>query len=123
MITKTINIGGVEETFRCTGRTPRVYRNLLDRDLLLDIKTFSDAQNEADETQEDISAEALDTFLDIAYVMAYHAAMAEERLAGFPSTVDAWLEKFSMFDLYNAIADIYDLWTSSNQTKVQEKNA
>jgi len=122
MVEKTIDIGGVVETFRCTGRTPRVYRNLRDRDMLLDMQTFSDARAESDETGEEVSAADLDRFYDIAYVMAYHAAMAGDRLKEFPATTDDWLEKFNMFDLMSAVEEIFDLWTSSNKTTVEPKN-
>lgn len=122
MIQKTINIGGVEETFRCSGRTPRVYRDLVNRDMLLDMQTFSDEQEESEETGEEVSAETIDKFYGMAYVMAYHAAMADDRLADFPKTVDEWLERFPMLPLMRAISDIYGLWTASNETLVEEKN-
>ena len=120
MITKTI--GGVKETFRCTGRTPRVYRDLINRDMLLDMQTFTDAQAEATETNEQVSAETMDSFYNMAYAMAYHAAMAENRLKDFPSTVEDWIDQFPMLPLMQAVADIFELWTSSNTSIAVEKN-
>jgi len=122
MITKTIDIGGIKETFRCTGRTPRIYRDLINRDMLLDMQTFTDAQAEATETNEQVSAETMDSFYDMAYVMAYHAAMAEGRLKDFPSTVEDWIDQFPMLPLMQSVADIFELWTSSNASIAVEKN-
>ena len=122
MIEKTIMIDGVEETFRCSARTPRIYRNLMNSDMFQDMNAFSDAQAEAGETNEEVPLEDLDGFYNMAYVMAYHAAMHAGRLETFPKNIDEWLEKFSMLGLAYAVPEIYELWLSSNSQQVEAKN-
>lgn len=121
---KTITIDGRDITFRATARTPRLYRMLTGRDMIIDMtklrKSFVEAKKEKDkkEKKEDnsgtfggLSTSDLIIFEDSAYVMARHANpdMKEQ-------TADEWLDTFNMFDIFDILPELMDLWNLNNAT-------
>ena len=121
---KTITIDGRDITFRATARTPRLYRMLTGRDMILDMtklrKSFTEAKKNKDkkEKKEDnsgtfggLSTSDLIIFEDSAYVMARHANpdMKEQ-------TADEWLDTFNMFDIFDILPELMDLWNLNNAT-------
>lgn len=121
---KTITIDGRDITFRATARTPRLYRMLTGRDMIIDMtklrKSFVEAKKEKDkkEKKEDnsgtfggLSTNDLIIFEDSAYVMARHANpdMKEQ-------TADEWLDTFNMFDIFDILPELMDLWNLNNAT-------
>ena len=124
---KTITIDGREITFRATARTPRLYRMLTGRDMITDMsklrKSFIKAQkNKKKENDEDdsgtfgLSTSDLIIFEDSAYVMARHANPDIEQ-----QTPDDWLDTFNMFDIYDILPEIMDLWNLNNATTSEPK--
>ena len=124
---KRITIDGREITFRATARTPRLYRMLTGRDMITDMsklrKSFIKAQkNKKKENDEDdsgtfgLSTSDLIIFEDSAYVMARHANPDIEQ-----QTPDDWLDTFNMFDIYDILPEIMDLWNLNNATTSEPK--
>lgn len=114
---KTFKIDGKDVEFRATARTPRLYRMLIGRDMILDMNKLSKSFKKI-ETEEDVnfSAEDLQIFEDAAYVMARHANPdMEER------TPDEWLDSFNMFSIYEVLPKLLILWGENNKTTSRAK--
>lgn len=118
---KIINIDGRDVEFRATARTPRLYRVIIGRDMILDMNKLSKSfkrVEEANKKGEDISftAEDLQIFEDAAYTMARHANPdMEER------TADDWLDTFDMFSIYEVLPELLILWGENNRTTSKPK--
>lgn len=115
-LTKTVNIDGMDVTFRASAAIPRIYRNRFHRDIY---KGLSDLQKSID--QEDPEASSLDSFSlelfeDISYIMAKHADPK-----GVPDTPDEWLDQFGTFSIYQVLPEIIELWGLNVQTQVESK--
>ena len=113
---KVIRIDGRDVKFRATARTPRLYRGLIGRDMILDMNKLSKSLKkvkEADENGEEASFTSQDLILfeDTAYVMARHATpdMPEK-------TADEWLDTFDMFSIYEVLPELLILWGENQRT-------
>lgn len=113
---KIINIDGKDVEFRATARTPRLYRVIVGRDMILDMnklsksfKRIEKANKNGEETS--FSAEELQIFEDSAYVMARHANPDIEQ-----RTPDEWLDTFNMFSIYEVLPQLLILWGENNKT-------
>lgn len=118
---KIITIGEREVKFRATARTPRLYRMLINRDMIIDMnnlgKAFSEAKKAKDNGQSSVlTSKDLMIFEDAAYVMARHATPDMEE-----KTPDEWLDTFDMFDIYDVLPDLLDLWNMNTATTAQSK--
>lgn len=124
---RTIAISGKEVKFRASALIPRLYRFKFGRDMISDMrqlqKSFSKASSvPEDATEEDrqdaqLSVLDLTIFENVAYIMAKHAdkAVADD--------LDEWLDGFELFDIYQILPHILELWGLSNQTtSVSKKN-
>lgn len=107
---KNILIDGREVPFKATAATIRIYRQTFQRDILNDMERL---QKEASDGR--MSAEALEMFENMAYVMAKQADPT------IPSTADEWLDQFGMFDIYQILPEIVALWGVSTQTLSESK--
>lgn len=113
---KVIRIDDKEVKFRATARTPRLYRVIIGRDMIVDMnklsKKYKDV-NKAKKTGEDLSftAEDLQIFEDASYVMARHATPDMEE-----KTADDWLDTFNMFSIYEILPDLLVLWGENQRT-------
>ena len=112
---KTITIDGKDITFRATGRTPRLYRAWVGRDMIKDMNQLSNAYNKALNTKNskdkhELSDVDLTIFEDSAWVMARQADMT------LPDNPDEWLDMFNMFDIYIILPDLLQLWSFNNKT-------
>jgi len=113
---KIINIDGRDVEFRATARTPRLYRVIVGRDMILDMNKLSksfkriEKANKAGE-ETSFSAEDLQIFEDSAYVMARHANPDIEQ-----KTADEWLDTFDMFSIYEVLPQLLMLWGENNKT-------
>ncbi len=112
---KTVTIDGKEVRFRASASVPRLYRIKFRRDLIVDMANIHKqilAQNiPEDEVEPQISTlplETLETFENIAYIMAKHGDPL-----GVPSTVEEWLERFDTFSIYSVFPVIADLWAAN----------
>lgn len=118
---KVISINEREVKFRATARTPRLYRMLINRDMIIDMNNLGKAFKEAKEAKDNgessgLTTEMLMIFEDAAYVMARHATpeMAEK-------SPDEWLDTFDMFDIYDILPELLDLWNMNTMTTAESK--
>lgn len=120
---KIIRIDDKEVKFRATARTPRLYRALIGRDMIIDMNKLSKSLKrvkESDENGEEasFSSEDLQIFEDTAYIMARHANPDIPQ-----KTPDEWLDTFNMFSIYEVLPDLLILWGENNKTtSIQKKN-
>lgn len=104
----TIKIDGKDVRFKSTAATPMLYRQKFNRDLLRDIHSLADEINRPKEARDDLSIRALNTFENMAYIMAKQ---------GDPDTVpdspQEWLDGFSVMPFYGIFPLLMDLWTGN----------
>ena len=108
---KTIRIGDKDVRFKATGATMRIYRQLFQRDILKDMEQLTKSQGSG----ESMSAEALEIFENIAYVMARQCD------PDIPDEPDAWLDQFEMFSIYEILPEIIELWGINNLSLSESK--
>ena len=100
---KTIHIDGKDVKFKATAATIRNYRSLFGRDFLLDFQTLQEARTK----NSPLSAQTLEIFENMAYVMAKQAEPS------IPDSADEWLDSFDMFSIYVVLPQIVELWQLS----------
>lgn len=114
---KVIKIDGKDFKFRATARTPRLYRALVGRDMIVDMnklqKAYTDKQQD-DAANFDVID--LQIFEDTAYVMARQADPEMET-----KNADEWLDTFNMFSIYEILPQILDLWVQNTKTTSRSK--
>lgn len=113
---KIIRIDDKDVKFRATARTPRLYRQIVGSDMLIDMNKLSkkyNAVNEAKKNGEDVqySSKDLEVFENVAFVMAKHASPEMEE-----ATADEWLDSFNMFSIYEILPDLLKLWGENQRT-------
>ena len=139
---KTIEVEkGRSVTFRASALSPLSYHLLFKRDFFKDLQLFQDlaeldskmgkADQEADqgEQQIEITSENYETFMRIAYCMAYQGVekgmntmKQREFLKQYPD-MWTWLDSFETFSLMYILPEIIKLWGSNAETQVKAKNA
>ena len=108
---RIINIDGKDVKFRATARTPRLYRGIIGRDMIVDMNKLSKAYKEAAKTKDArLSVTDLQIFEDVAYIMAKHA---DPTITESP---DEWLDNFNMFSIYEVMPTLLELWALNNKT-------
>lgn len=118
-ITKTVNIDGIDVVFRASAAIPRLYRIKFRRDIYRDLQKLSVETKTNDPEASSIEIESLETFENIAYIMAKHGAPDK-----VPNSVDEWLEQFNTFSIYQILPEILDLWgMNTEEQSVQAKKA
>ena len=115
-LTKTINIDGVETTFRASAAVPRMYRIKFGRDIYKDLSQLEKAVGDGDESASNLDMFSLEMFEDLAWVMAKHADPK-----GVPESPDEWLEQFNTFSIYQVLPELIELWGLNVQTQVESK--
>lgn len=113
---KVIRIDDKDVEFRATARTPRLYRIITGRDMIIDMNKLSksfDRVKKAEENGEETSFTSQDLiiFEDTAYVMARHANPDIEQ-----KTPDDWLDTFNMFSIYEVLPQLLMLWGENQRT-------
>lgn len=130
MVAKTIEICGQPVRFCASAATPRLYRLKFKRDIFADMqkltkdfqakKAAQKAKGQAEDTEQnagtDLAVESLEIFENVAYIMAFQADRT------IPDTIDAWLDQFEMFSIYEVLGELVQLWgdnlfTSANAKK------
>ena len=81
-----------------------------------DLQKSVDDEKEKDSEASRLNPEILETFENVAYMMAKHADPK-----GVPGTAEEWLEQFSMFSIYEILPELLELWNANLQTQVQSK--
>lgn len=120
---KTIAIGGKEYQFKTSAAVPRMYRLKFRRDIFVDLDAI-DKQIKAQEklggedTGSYLPVDTLTTFENIAYIMHKHGDPSQ------PDNIDAWIEQFETFDIYQIFPEILSMWVDENkQLSVSKKEA
>lgn len=116
---KTLKLGDKEVRFRASGATPRHYRNIFGGDMLVDMTRLYDAMRSNDSTSSTLPVESLETFENIAYVMAWHCAKAHGE--DFPDTPEEWLDEIEVMDVYEILPELIKLWGKNQKTIVTSK--
>lgn len=113
---RIIKIDDRDIKFRATARTPRLYRALIGRDMIIDMNKLKKAYEKRKNEGEDIDISNLQIFEDTAYIMARHANPDMEE-----KTADEWLDTFNMFSIYEVLPQILELWAVNTQQTSQSK--
>lgn len=122
---KVLTISGKEVGLRATALTPRLYRHKIGRDIIQDMsqlqKAFAkSAQISKDATDEEreaaqLSVMDLEIFENVAFIMA------RQYDQNIPDTVEAWLDEFDTFSIYEIFPVILELWNLNNKTTAKPK--
>ena len=122
---KVLTISGKEVGLRATALTPRLYRHKIGRDIIQDMsqlqKAFAKAaQISKDATEEEreaaqLSVMDLEIFENVAFIMA------RQYDQNIPDTVEAWLDEFDTFSIYEIFPVILDLWNLNSKTTAKPK--
>lgn len=116
---KIIDIDGQSVTFKATAATPIHYRNLFHRDMLTDMQSLYDENEELKEDEsKHFSIGSLESFEKIAYIMARSGAGNPE---DFPKTPEEWLDGFTMFGIYEVLPELIELWGINQKTLSRRK--
>lgn len=107
---KIVNIDGREMRMRASARTPRLYRFLIGRDMIADMRKLQKAYAK---TQEGENFDALDLtiFENAAWIMLKQGG---EDVGNSP---DEWLDTIDgVFDVYKVMPTLISLWQENNAT-------
>ena len=106
---KTILIDGREVRFKATANTPRLYRLKFRRDMLQDMAKLANQYSKGK-----IDIPELTVFENVAYIMALQAdAQIGE--------VSDWLDDFRIFDIYEVLPQLLELWGMNMETTIESK--
>ena len=112
---KTIEIDGKQVPFKASAAIPRIYRVRYGRDIFKDLMKLEKTLNENTAEESGLDLFSLETFENIAYLMAKHAD------ANLPETAEEWLDEFSVFSIYQVLPEIIELWGLNVQTQSTAK--
>ncbi len=114
-MTKIIEIDGKKIPFKASAAIPRLYRLKYGRDIFKDLMKLEKSINTENEEESNLDMFSLETFEDIAYLMAKHADPT------VPNTAEEWLDGFSVFSIYQVLPKIINLWGLNLQTQSTSK--
>lgn len=122
---KVLLISGKEVGLRATALTPRIYRHKIGRDIIQDMAKLQKAFNKASQLSKDATEEErqesqlsvvdLEIFENVAFVMA------RQYDQNIPDSVEAWLDQFDTFSIYEVFPEILNLWMANNRTTSKAK--
>ena len=116
MLEKTVRVNGKEVKFKSSAAVPRIYRAKFGRDIFEDLAKLEASVAESDKNRSRIPIENLELFENIAYSMAYHADPEN-----VPPTIEAWLDQFEFFSIYEVLPEILALWSENLATTSEAK--
>ena len=114
-MTKVIEIDGKQVPFKASAAIPRIYRVKYGRDIFKDLMKLEKTMNDNNEESSSIDLFSLETFENIAYLMAKHADPT------LPDTAEEWLDEFSVFSIYQVLPEIIELWGLNLETQSSTK--
>lgn len=114
-MTKVIEIDGKKVPFKASAAIPRIYRVKYGRDIFKDLMKLETALNNSSAEDSSLDLFSLETFENIAYLMAKHADPS------LPDTAEDWLDEFSVFSIYQVLPEIIELWGLNVQTQSTAK--
>ena len=115
-MTRDIKVGSKTVKMKASAATPRLYRVEFNRDIFSDMQKMQTAVEQSDENASEIPVEMLTTFENVAYIMAKQANEGKK----FPK-IDEWLDSFEMFNIYEALPQIIELWGENKATAPNSK--
>ena len=104
-----IKIDGKEIPFKATANTPRLYRIKFRRDLMHDMSRLAKQHK-----KKKFDIPDLEVFENIAYIMALQSN------ANIGS-IDQWMDGFKIFDIYEILPQLIELWGANVETQVESK--
>lgn len=113
MVKKEIEIDGKPVPFTASAALPRLYRSRFGRDIFNDLTRLGETLKKTQKGK--IPIFDLETFENVAYVMAKHADPEQ------PDTPEAWLDQFDTFSIYEVLPQILDLWHVNIKTGIEPK--
>jgi len=102
-------------SFKASAAIPRIYRVKYGRDIFKDLMKLEKALNENKAEDSNLDLFSLETFENIAYLMAKHADPS------LPDSAEEWLDEFSVFSIYQVLPQIIELWGLNVQTQSTAK--
>ena len=111
----TYTIDGVQVTFQASAATPRLYRNLFQRDIFADMDHLMASMQGQDETQSGLDTFDLELFENAAFTMAKQAN------PNIPDDVMTWLDNFEMFSIYHILPHLIELWGVNMESMSEAK--
>lgn len=117
MIERKVEVGGNEYTMRSSALIPRLYRAQFGRDMVSDMRKLITAYRatqgmsgqEAEEAR--LSVMDLEIFENVAWIMLRHGG------EDVGSTPEEWLDNLDgVFDIYEVLPVILELWNENNKT-------
>lgn len=114
-ITRSIDIDDQPVLFRASAAIPRLYRLRFHRDIYKDLRDLEKAVGENGPEESSLDAFSLETFENIAYIMAKHAD------SSIPDTPEEWLDGFSTFSIYQVLPQIIELWGLNLKAEITSK--
>ena len=114
-MTKIVEIDGKKVPFKASAAIPRIYRVKYGRDIFKDLMKLEKALNENSADDSSLDLFSLETFENIAYLMAKHADPS------LPDSAEEWLDEFSVFSIYQVLPEIIELWGLNEQTQATAK--
>lgn len=129
---RTVSIGGVKCRLKTSAALPRLYRQLLRRDVFADMSAilalFAQPEKDAGEDEKlklkiDIAQateeqlRGLDMIEELTWIMAKHADPLQ------PDTVEEWLAQFDdAGGVFDALGTVLEMWFAENkQTSTEQK--
>ena len=114
-MTKVVEIDGKKVPFKASAAIPRSYRVKYGRDIFKDLMKLEKALNDNSAEDSNLDLFSLETFENIAYLMAKHADPS------LPDSAEEWLDEFSVFSIYQVLPEIIELWGLNVQTQSTAK--
>ena len=111
---RVIDIGGKAVKFKATALTPRIYRHKFGRDMIVDLNSLRESLHKTKDGEK-FSSLDLEIFENAAYTMAKQAD------ANISETAEEWLDGFEMFNIYNILPELLDLWGANTATTATPK--
>lgn len=112
---KMIKVSGREVAFKATANTPKIYRQLFGRDILVDIQALQNAMDAYRNNDQPLTMDTLEIFERVTYVMAKQAD------PNVPDDMDVWLDDFDMFSIWEILPQIVALWGLNMRTTSESK--
>lgn len=120
MIIKKIIIDGEPVKFGVSARTPRLYRERYNRDVMYDMASLYNNFKKALESRkaENINELDLPTQLSIVDLTMFENLayiMAKQATPDIPDNEGEWLDQFGVFDVYEILPQLMTLWEKNKQ--------
>ena len=109
---EAIQIGEKTVKLKATGNTPRKYRELFNKDLIVEMQRFLYHVKDG----------ALVGDFDFGTIerLAYTMALQYDSEIG---SIDEWLDQFEIGDIYGAMRNILGVWNKTRETTVEQKKS